>query len=472
MQPLNFLKQNQIGKDSIAEYLKTSPEKLAEFEKSYQMSVLTENEDTDNFFDINAKQASDIARSGEIPENCDEEYILNICDRIVDELLAVRDGHLMPDSLDTDNLVCNDDLRRIPESMRPQLTGRLAKVDITSASGYFILNMLINSFKEKDPKIALTYYHLFRQGLDILDIDPITYEILGMNRNSIEHWFPALKEAVDKQDFFRVPETRIVKVPLPILQLTRLDYNSLTLPTLKIVDEWAMRAFDLDVNKTYFVKTGTYSSKFDFRNAKVTGEKEVRELGEYLLFIHHQANQMASPLSMPCIYGVSTTNHWVVREYIEDTENNPTIYKGLPLRTEYRCFVDMDSKEILGISPYWEPEMMKKRFSENRSIHDTHDYITFKANEERLMKRYNENKEKIVKNIEDLIKEMNLTGQWSIDIMQNGTDFWIIDMALAENSALSDCVPAGKLKRSKENWIPNVLKGENFDQYDKLSVKK
>ena len=127
---------------------------------------------------------------------------------------------------------------------------------------------------------------MFRQGLDILDLDPVTYEVLGMNRNSIGYWFPALKAASDSQDFFKVPVTKIVKVPLPLLQLTRNDYFSLTPTTLDIVNRCAYEAFDLDENKTYFVKTGTYSSKFDFRNAKVTTPKEVRELGSYLLFIH------------------------------------------------------------------------------------------------------------------------------------------------------------------------------------------
>lgn len=38
--------------------------------------------------------------------------------------------------------------------------------------------------------------------------------------------------------------------------------------------------------------------------------------------------------------------------------------------------------------------------------------------------------------------------------MQNGEDFWIIDMALAENSAFADCIPEEKRKPVKENWIP------------------
>lgn len=121
--------------------------------------------------------------------------------------------------------------------------------------------------------------------------------------------------------------------------------------TIQIVDAWAHRVFRLDDAKDYFVKTGTYSSKFDFRNCHIHGEKEVQELGEYLLYIHFQALQMADPLSKPRIYGVSTTNEWVVREFIPDLENNPCIYHGLPLHTEYRVFADCDTKDVIGISP-------------------------------------------------------------------------------------------------------------------------
>ena len=32
--------------------------------------------------------------------------------------------------------------------------------------------------------------------------------------------------------------------------------------------------------------------------------------------------------------------------------------------------------------------------------------------------------------------------------MQNGSDFWLIDMARASESALSECVPKAKLKQA------------------------
>lgn len=44
----------------------------------------------------------------------------------------------------------------------------------------------------------------------------------------------------------------------------------------------------------------------------------------------------------------------------------------------------------------------------------------------------------------------------SIDIMQNGSDFYIIDMALAKDSALKECVPEGLIRLQEEDWIPEI----------------
>lgn len=42
----------------------------------------------------------------------------------------------------------------------------------------------------------------------------------------------------------------------------------------------------------------------------------------------------------------------------------------------------------------------------------------------------------------------------SIDVMRNGDDYYIIDMALAENSALNDCVPSNRLRAYPQQWLP------------------
>ena len=75
---------------------------------------------------------------------------------------------------------------------------------------------------------------------------------------------------------------------------------------------------------------------------------------------------------------------------------------------------------------------------------------------EELMEQYRKNIGKVKENLKRMLPEIDLTGQWSMDIMQNGNDFYLIDMALAENSALKECVPKSLLKKVEEDWIPRI----------------
>lgn len=73
------------------------------------------------------------------------------------------------------------------------------------------------------------------------------------------------------------------------------------------------------------------------------------------------------------------------------------------------------------------------------------------------MKRYTENKDTVLSHVQEILPNLNLPGQWSIDIMQNGTEFWIIDMAVAQNSAFyHDCVPKELQRSVQENWISEL----------------
>lgn len=470
---LSNLTQNpcsNTSKDAIADLLKTDRAALDQFERTYAERILTK--EPTGFFDTNSRQASeDLRKSQRKP---DAEALggaaEDLTKRIVTELLAQTQVYCYDGDLDTfqspralpgDVLpVTNEEIQQLPCLLRPQLTGQLMSVDIDTPSFPGLIDLYRHSLDTSLDKKKREYcYHLFRQGHDILDLDEITYRIVGMNRNTMGYWLPALVAACRGQSTFRIPATKIAKVPMPLLQLTRKDYVELTRTTLDIVDRWAHEAFGLEESRDYFIKTGTYSSKFDFRNARVHSPKEVHELGEYLLYIHYQALQMAGPLCHPCIYGVSTTNEWVVREYIEDKENNPTIYKGLPLHTEFRIFVDCDTDEVIGQTPYWEPNTMKKRFGhapDANSPHQRHDYVVYRAHEEVLMQRYNEHLGRVLCGIREILPKLDLPGQWSIDVMLNGDELWIIDMATAERSALNDCIPQELRRPSQEDWLPQL----------------
>ena len=490
----NFLALFQKGKrpdteakDEVAKLLQTNPEALSQFESAYkQLALDVEQEGT---FSTNSRQAAEKAHTipgeaGQNPYTEDEMSTAeDMTEQIVQELLAQTtvysfDGDLTqkvipprPALPDGAKEITNEAIKALPIPLRPQLTGSLLCKDLDVPAYLTLMSYYKQAMDSKlSQKKRGNAYGLFRQGLDIMDLDPVMYEMLDSNKNSMGYWLPKLVSACTGQSFFKIPATKVVKVPLPLLQLTRLEYTSLTPVTLSIVDKWAMKAFDLDVRKDYFIKTGTYSSKFDFRNVKVTSEKEVRELGEYLLYIHYQANQMAGPLVMPRpIVGTSTTNEWVVRDFIPDTENNPTIYKGLPLHTEYRVFVDCETKRVIGFTPYWDPEGMKNRFghqSDADNPHNTHDYMIFKAHEDTLMDRYYANIDLVLQEVEKLLPGLDLPGQWSLDIMQNGEDFWLIDMGLAEQSTFREVIPKALRRPMKEEWLPNL--GEITPPWDNM----
>lgn len=470
LQELFSDKQNQasLTMEEAAELIHADPEALKAFEAAYNYQVLEPNVQTGNLFDQTKKSVAGAADGSSYLQQKSGEMLDPLFSRIVKELINQsilydydgEQGTIKQLSTEPFDPVASKEIYALPLELRPQMTGSMALKDLNGPPSYLHLLYLYQMYQDhRNEKIGMDYYHLFRQGLDILDLDPVMYQILEQNQNSMGHWLPALAEAVKDQDFFKIPKTKILKVPLPLLQMSRLEYGSLTKTTMKILDDYCFQVFDLKEDRDYFVKTGTYSSKFDFRNAHVHGAKEVRELGEYLLFIQNQAVCAAGPLSNPCIYGMSTTNEWVVREYIPDKENNPCIYKGLPLRTEIRVFLDFDSDEILGIAPYWDPNLMEKRFSEGATAgnpHDIHDYTVYLAHKDVLMERYRSCVGIVQEPLEKLTPLIPLKGQWSLDIMCSGSEYYLIDMALATQSALKECIPKGRLKQVEENWIPRL----------------
>lgn len=464
----SLVRQRGLDKEQIAELLRTTPAAVTAFEDAYRTHKLDAPVDETDLFGMNSRQAAAMTH-GDVDEAAGD-----CIRRITDELVAQTSvWHYAPEdgvrvmsfpSLPDGHDVTREEVMALPREMRPQLTGSLVTKDIDEDSAPAILWFYAKSKEAKangDIEQARQLYHHFRQGLDILDLDPLTYAVIGTNPNSMGHWLPALVKAARSVEGLRIPETTIARVPLSILQLTRCEYMTLTPTTKRIVDEWAKKVFGLEADGDYFIKTGTYSSKFDFRNVRVHDPKEIDELGEYLLFIHFQALQMASPLCHPCIYGVSTTNEWVVRRFISDSENRPTIYKGLPLRTEYRVFVDCDTDEVLGIHPYWDPEVMKSKFDSASDPDSLHDSITYRAAEPELMRTYETNKDRVADLAAELLPNLDLAGQWSIDIMQDGDDLWLIDMALAENSAFyRETVPAALMRPSEEHWLPELPANE------------
>lgn len=455
--------------DTAAAMLSTTPGLLREFERSYHANVLDRKNAPTGPLGPDARSVIE-SRSGHDLSDA----VLALDARIVRELLA--DTSII--RYDGERLTAAPSLAPVPESYvtesdvdvlepgeRPQLAGELIHRQIDAVNYPLLLDMWRRA---TDPKRSARRrreaYGMFRTGLDLLDLDPVMYRMLDLNPAGMGHWLPALAKANEGKTFFRIPKTTIAKVPMTLLQLSRVEYESLTAATLDVVDRWAQAAFGLNPDGEYFIKTGTFSSKYDYRNAHVTGSHEVAQIGEYLLYIQSQAVEMAGPLNEPAMYGVSTTNEFVVREYVPDRLDLPTIYMGLPLRCEYRCFIDCDTKELLGIHPYWDPKVMNHRFRDwpdSDNPHMRHDAVTYAMREPSLMREYGESKDLVAAHVRELLPGLGLAGQWSLDIMRDGDDCWLIDMAPAERSTFYErTVPKGKRRPMVENWMPE-LEGEH-----------
>lgn len=457
--------------DVIAELLKNNPEQIEVFQNIYEKYEKTD--ESKNLFQQNAAKTIEAQpKFLEVSKELDK-----VIDSIVDELLSQsqvwdseKEGALkLPNPVQHYQLSNAKELSKLGDI---QLTGYLCKVDVDASSS----DTLLETYRKYLETGNMQFYHLFRQGLDILDLDYLAYEMLSYDPNSMSKWLPEISKVAKEKGFFKIPKTKILRVPMTLLQSTRVfEYQSLSPVTIEIINRYIHKVFELDDAKDYFIKTGTFSSKFDFRNAKVTAGQEVRELGSYLWYIQHQASQMASPLNNVCMYGVSSNNEWVVREFVDDVENNPTIYNGLPLHTEYRVFVDFDTNEIIGINPYWDADVMKENFLDVGSSAPSqkhHDYVIYTAHEHILAKRYEDNKEKVLSEVKKLLPDCKLQGQWSIDIMQNGNDFWLIDMARASESSLSHCVPQEKLKKAPLPFLKQLEEISDSGESYKIEESK
>lgn len=262
--------------------------------------------------------------------------------------------------------------------------------------------------------------------LSVSDLTEKTYERFAKNPNSLYNWYPAVEKALGKTDTeLKSPDTKVMRLPIEMAQFIRLEYHEASQADKELFNEFIFEQFGLEDGKTYFIKTGTFSSKFQFANAKCY---EPREMGEYFQVINNFAMQV----------GAGQTVDLVVREYIEDVEDNPTIYNGMPLRTEFRAFVDCDKDELIGVAPYWHPIVMKRALQAGLSESIQQDYQTYLSHEETLVDEYNEHLHRVKKEIKSLLPNLNLSGQYSIDVMKNGDDLYVIDLALMSESALKE----------------------------------
>ena len=343
------------------------------------------------------------------------------------------------------------------------------------------LNNISQMFYATDPAsvsdqyMRKQFHGLFHRTASVSDLTEDLYERFAHNPNSMAHWLPKVVAADNNAAPFLIPETTIWRLPIELAQYIRIRYEDTTPASRALFNDIISTVFGLKPETTYFIKTGTFSCKFEFTNAQCS---EPEEMGEYFQVVQNIAMML----------GAGESVDLVVREYIEDTEDNPTIYHGMPLRTEYRAFIDLDHLDpttgepeprLLGITPYWHPSVMEKSLALASSDvgagfgHINDDYHTYRAHKDSLMSKFHVHRDDVIARITALLPKLRaqgLQGQWSVDIMKNGEDFYLIDMALMCESALTELLLVTDEYATVEPSVINDFANQLVIDYDEHDV--
>lgn len=242
------------------------------------------------------------------------------------------------------------------------------------------------------------------------------FEEANSNLENMSYWLPKIFDKFNQQSALQIPDTKIVKLTQE--QWEWLTSDRYTPEDIAKFDEELKSEINefLDFGDL-FMKTGVFSNKFNYTDTQINKEDTI---GKKFLNMFYQS----------MIVGAANTAEVVVRINVPNVENRTTIYEGMPLRTEFRVFYDFDKKEVVGVSNYWHPEIMESRLQEE----DLSGYLVEK---ETIITEYNALKGQVSEEVSLALSDVTeLTGRWSVDVMKNGEEFWLIDMARMEVSAL------------------------------------
>lgn len=249
--------------------------------------------------------------------------------------------------------------------------------------------------------------------------------------NDFSYWFPKVKDCGIK-----VPKSVFIKLPHPnnisdeaekqeASKLWKAFYMSEPRKDRKIVEDWVDENVIPLLKKNnlmghIFVKNGTFSNKFnanDSCNLYGTGK-----LVDALININYNA----------LLVEAGGTGEVVVREFIPYNKREiPSIYNGLPFRSEFRVFYDFDTHRVIFSVNYWDYEYCYP------NLYDKTDKIIFDHERKRIEETYLKFKEKAEDEIARHFKDItSLSGAWSADLLLDDKEqLWLIDMAVAEQSA-------------------------------------
>lgn len=236
--------------------------------------------------------------------------------------------------------------------------------------------------------------------------------------NLFSYWFPKIRDCG-----IPVPKSVVFQTPRSIQRAFYMDdpkndrreiqnwVDAIVIPEL---EKCGME------NNLLFVKNGVFSNKFDARSCMAFASG----LTDAAIDINYSALCNIG-------FGTDGTEELVVREriYLAPTQF-AQIYNGLPLTSEYRVFYDFDAHKVICINNYWDYDYVYPH------LYCLTDKIVFEHEKDRIAKRYDETKDYVREMVSEYLRSVDgLHGPWSVDIMWDGQRYWLIDMAVAEESA-------------------------------------
>lgn len=244
---------------------------------------------------------------------------------------------------------------------------------------------------------------------EIEEMSKREYERNKKNKNNYSYWYEKVKDCgID------IAKSYIYKIPYDQYKNLINDSES----GRNLFEKYVKEEIKTLPNTIYNIKNGTFSNKFDFKTCISSKE----ELPDKLYKINYQS----------ALFEAGGYTEFIIRELINyDYKNIPTIYNGMPLRTEIRVFYNFDTRKVLYSVNYWNFDYCYK------NIYDITDKIVFVHEKERLENEFIKRKEEVEKLVEKHMQGVDLSGNWSIDILYDELNdkYYLIDMAIAEQSA-------------------------------------
>lgn len=262
-------------------------------------------------------------------------------------------------------------------------------------------------------------HHIF-ENIDFEKLRKDHYEDEINNPNNFSYWYPKVKDCGIKMSKawifkFNFEEWKTIEA---------MEEKESREKALEILKEKIEGNKEIKRGRLYNIKNGAFSNKFNANDCFSNYYDIPRK------FLNIQYAGMC--------YDADGTSEMIIREVIDyDPSVVPTIYNGLPLRPEYRVFVDFDNDNTLYIVNYWDYNYCYSHLNKT-------DKIIFDYMRSYLESEFENNKDKVLNLIEKCLIPYNkknknkLSGIWSVDIMKADEDYYLIDMAIGCQSAYYD----------------------------------